>query len=205
MAVGINRKTDLERIIMKKRHTAEEISGILAEVGQRSAAGDTVERVCRELGVGPATYYAWQKRYSRMSAGQLVRLKELEAEVVRLRKTVTALSLDNSILHEVTQTMLNPEQNRQAVRHVRVALGVSERRACAALLQTRCAPNGPSQRQLKDQRLMESIRRVSHTHPRAGYRRIAGLLRLEGTSVTDKQVYRLRRMLQSPPDDNRIQ
>ena len=68
---------------MKKRHTAEEISGILAEVNKRSADGGTVERACRELGVGPATYYAWQKKYSRMNSGQLARLKELEAEVAR--------------------------------------------------------------------------------------------------------------------------
>jgi putative transposase len=187
---------------MKRMHSPEEIAAVLDEVSKRLAVGDTVEQVCRERGVGPATYYAWQKKYRRMSPDQLMRMKELEGEVTRLRRTVASLSLDNAILREVTRTMLNLEQSRQAVRHVRVTLSVSERRACAALLQTRGSPAGPSPRQLKDRHLMESIRRLSQAHPRAGYRRIAGLLRQEGTSITDKQVYRLWRKYRSGSGDD---
>ena len=37
-----------------------------------------VEDLCRELGIRAATVYGWRKKYFRMEASQLKRLKELK-------------------------------------------------------------------------------------------------------------------------------
>jgi putative transposase len=179
---------------MSKWHAPEEIGRFLAEVARRSAAGGTVEQVCRELGIGVATYYTWQKRYGRMNPGQLARLKMVEAENARLRKDMAALVLDNAILRETVDAVLSPAQKRMAVRCVQERLSVPERRVCSVLSRSSGARLGRS----RDEQVLAAILRLSASHPRAGYRRIAELLRAEGMQVTDKQVYRLRRMLRSP-------
>ena len=48
--------------------------------------GQRVEDLCRELGIRPATFYGWRKKYSGMEASQLKRLKELEEENVSLSR-----------------------------------------------------------------------------------------------------------------------
>jgi putative transposase len=188
---------------MSKWHTPEEIGRLLAEVDSRAAAGDTVERVCREIGLGIATYYTWQKKYGRMSPGQLAWLTEILAENARLRRDLTALSLDNAILRHAVDETLSPRVKHQVVQHVRDALAVPERRVRTVLLSSR----HPERRELlrrapEEERLMEAIWRVLETHPRAGYRRIGQLLRAEGIWASDKQVYRLRRLLRSPEEGN---
>ncbi len=47
---------------MKKRFTEEQIVGILRE-GQ--AGGKSVEQLCRDHGISPATYYLWKRKYGR--------------------------------------------------------------------------------------------------------------------------------------------
>jgi putative transposase len=184
---------------MSKWHTPEEIGRLLTEMNDRVSAGDTVEQVCRERGVGIATYYTWRRKYGRMGAGQLVVLKEIEAENTRLQRNLEALSLRNAILQEAVDKMLNTEQKRQAARHVQQVLGVSEHQACKVLLHTRRL----SHRAAFDEKLMKAVRRLSEANPQAGYRRVAGLLRDEGISVSDKQVYRLRRLVRSLHDRKR--
>jgi transposase-like protein len=85
---------------MKKRYTAEEIVKMLREADAKVAGGGTVEQACRELGISDATYYTWRKKYGRMKANELKRLKELEKENSRLKKLVADLSLDKAILQE---------------------------------------------------------------------------------------------------------
>jgi putative transposase len=190
---------------MRKRHTAEEIGRILAEVGRRTAADATVEQVCRELGIGPATYYLWQRKYGRMDSDQLGQLRELQRENARLRRLVTVLSRRQVVLQEVVEEFLTPVQRRQAVEHIQKALSVSQRHACAVLRQSRSTQRRRAGRRVKDDLLMEAIRRTAQAHPQAGYRRIAELLRTEGESVSDKQVYRLWRLLKSPRQDGGMQ
>ena len=61
-----------------------------------------VKDVCRKHGISDATYYNWKAKYGGMEASDLKRMKELEAENARLKKRVADLSLDNSILKEVS-------------------------------------------------------------------------------------------------------
>ena len=56
--------------------------------------GQRVEELCRELGIRPAPFYGWRKKYSGMEASQLKRLKELEEENRKLKQMYADQSLD---------------------------------------------------------------------------------------------------------------
>jgi transposase-like protein len=58
--------------------------------------------VCKKLGISEPTYYRWRKEYGGLRVDQAKRLKQLEHENARLKKLVADLSLDNSILKEVS-------------------------------------------------------------------------------------------------------
>lgn len=77
--------------------------------------------------------------------------------------------------------------------HVKQKLGVSERRACKLLGQTRSTQR--YQRRLPDQEavLLKRLHELSREHPRYGYRRITVLLNKEAWRVNKKRVQRLWR------------
>ena len=64
--------------------------------------GLAVIEACRKLGITEQTYYRWKKAYGGLRVDQANRLKGLEQENARLKRLVADLSLDNSILKEVT-------------------------------------------------------------------------------------------------------
>ena len=88
---------------MKKRFTTEQIIGKLREAEVLLSKGETMEAVCRQIGVTDQTYYRWRKEYGGIKLDQAKRLKELERENAQLRKIVTDLSIDNSILKEANR------------------------------------------------------------------------------------------------------
>lgn len=81
----------------KSRFTEAQIIGILNEQG----SGLKVSEICRKHGISEATYHNWKSKYGGLSVDELKRLKELEAENLRLRRLVADLSLDNQILKEI--------------------------------------------------------------------------------------------------------
>ena len=83
----------------KSRFTETQIIKAIKE----QELGRTTAEVCRELGISQATFYKWKKKYSGMDANQLKRLKELEAENMRLKRMYADLSLDHSLLKEVLE------------------------------------------------------------------------------------------------------
>ena len=87
----------------KKKHTAEEIINKLREAEVLQAKGQTLEEVVRQLGISSVTYYKWRKEYGGLRVDQAKRFKEIEQENQRLRKVVADLTIDNSILKEVTR------------------------------------------------------------------------------------------------------
>jgi len=87
----------------RKHFTPEQIIKKLREAEILQAKGETVEQMCRKLGVSDVTYYRWRKEYGGMQVEQARRLKDLEQENARLKKLVADLSLDNSILQEVAK------------------------------------------------------------------------------------------------------
>src|ERR1017187_308279 len=93
----------LEDKIMKKRFTTEQIIGKLREAEVLLSKGEAMETVCRQIGVTDQTYYRWRKEYGGVRLDQAKRLKELEKENAQLRKIVTDLTIDNSILKEASR------------------------------------------------------------------------------------------------------
>jgi len=84
----------------RKFHKPEQIVKLLREAQARQANGQTVDEVCRQLGISDATYYNWRKQYGRMDVNQAKQLKSLQKENSQLKKLVADLSLDNAILKE---------------------------------------------------------------------------------------------------------
>jgi putative transposase len=49
------------------------------------------------------TYYRWRQEYGGLRSDQVRRMKDLEAENTRLRRTVSDLTLDKMILAEAAR------------------------------------------------------------------------------------------------------
>jgi transposase-like protein len=84
----------------RKRHTAEQVIGLLRQAEVALAQGRTVGEICRELGVSEASFYRWRSEYGGLKVDQARRLKDLECENARLKRAVTELTLDKLILKE---------------------------------------------------------------------------------------------------------
>jgi hypothetical protein len=54
--------------------------------------------------VTEVTYYRWRNEYGGLKGDQVKRLKELEAENMRLRRAISDLTLDKLILQEAAPT-----------------------------------------------------------------------------------------------------
>ena len=67
---------------------------------KRAEAGLAVPDLCRELGISTATFYKWRARYGGMDVSMMARMKELEAENVRLRKMYVEEKLKAEIVAE---------------------------------------------------------------------------------------------------------
>ncbi|GGC60665.1 transposase [Siccirubricoccus deserti] len=87
----------------RKRHTAEQIIGLLRQAEVEFAQGRTVGEICRRLEVSEATFYRWRSEYGGLKVDQARRLKDLERENARLKWAVAELTLDKQILKEAAQ------------------------------------------------------------------------------------------------------
>lgn len=84
----------------RKYHRPEQIVKLLREAEAKLSQGQTVDEVCRQLGISDATYYNWRKQYGQMKLDQVKQLKALQKENARLKKLVADQLLDNVILKE---------------------------------------------------------------------------------------------------------
>lgn len=87
----------------RKRHTAEQIIGMLRTIEIECGKGSSVEDACRKQGISNVTYHRWKKEYGGLRIDQAKRLKELEQENTRLKKIVANQAIDLSILKEVAR------------------------------------------------------------------------------------------------------
>ena len=88
--------------------------------------------------------------------------------------------------------MVTPAAEREAVAHLRTALGMSERRACKALGCCRMTIRYQTLR-TDDVVLRERMKAIAHERRRFGYRRLHVLLRREGHRVNHKRLFRIYR------------
>ena len=178
----------------RKNYTAAQIINGLrrAEVGL--ANGKSMKEVIRDLGVSEQTYYRWRREYGGMKTSQAKRLKELEKENQRLKRAVADLTVDNMILKEASKgKLLSPERRRRCVVRVQQRLGVSERRACEVLGQTRSTQRRSRKRGADEAALRADVVKVAGRFGRYGYRMVTGMLRAEGWVVNHKRVERIWR------------
>ena len=88
---------------MRKRHTPEQIIGLLRDAEAELASGKTIAQACQKLGVSEPTFHRWRNQYGGMKVEEAKRLKELEAENARLKKIVANQSLDIDMLKELSR------------------------------------------------------------------------------------------------------
>jgi len=81
----------------KSKFTESQIVAILAE----GEAGMPVAEVCRKHGISNATYYQWKSKYAGVSANELKRIKDLEAENAKLKRMYAELALENVAIKDV--------------------------------------------------------------------------------------------------------
>ena len=62
--------------------------------------GQSVAEAVRSIGVTQVTRYRWRKEFGGLKTDQVTRLEDLEKENERLRKAVSALTLEKLILGE---------------------------------------------------------------------------------------------------------
>ena len=68
--------------------------------------GVAVGEICRQAGIGQATYFNWKKKCAGLLPTEMRRLKALEDENTKLRKLVADLSLDREMLQDVIRRKL---------------------------------------------------------------------------------------------------
>lgn len=83
---------------MKKRFTEEQIIKAL----DRLRSGTTAKELSREMGVAQQTLYTWKRKFGEMDALEAQKLKQLELENSRLKRIVADLTLDVTMLKDVT-------------------------------------------------------------------------------------------------------
>jgi putative transposase len=88
---------------MGKRRTSEQIRRLLREADRDLAKGLTVADVCRQLGISANSYYRWRQRHDPAQVDEARRLRELQAEIERLKLLVAELLLDKKMLQDVAK------------------------------------------------------------------------------------------------------
>ena len=84
----------------RQRDKREEIVGTLRQAEVLHGQGLSMAEAIRPRGISEVTCARWRKAWGGMSGDQLRRLKELEKDHERLRRTVSDLTLDTQILSE---------------------------------------------------------------------------------------------------------
>ncbi len=131
----------------KKKHTPEEIVAKLQQVDVLVSQGTPVADAVRQIGVTEVIYYRLRQEYGGLKLDHVKRLKELELENARLRKTVSDLTLDKLILKEAARRTTEPRAG-PGVHRARPAGSVDLRApglcgARPATVDTAQAPAGP--------------------------------------------------------------
>jgi len=81
------------------RFTDSQILAIL----KQAEGGLPVPELCREHGIGSATFYKWRAKFGGMDASLMKRMKELEDENRRLKKMYAEERLVSEIRKEVIE------------------------------------------------------------------------------------------------------
>ena len=81
----------------KSRFSDSQIIAIL----KQAEGGVAVPELCREHGMSSATFYKWRSKFGGMDASLMTRMRELEEDNRRLKKTYVDVQLQRDVLDEV--------------------------------------------------------------------------------------------------------
>ena len=87
----------------RKGHSPEQVLNKLRQVEVAVAGGKSVGQAVREIEVTDHTYYRWRREYGGLNLDQARRLKKLEQENARLKRTIADLALDKQILKDAAE------------------------------------------------------------------------------------------------------
>ena len=88
---------------MSKRRTVDQIQRLVREADRDLAKGLTVADICRKFGIAEATYHRWRKLHDPAQVDDARRVRELQAEVDRLKRLVAELMLDKQMLQDIAK------------------------------------------------------------------------------------------------------
>jgi putative transposase len=81
----------------RKRHTEEQIIGILNE----AQAGAKTGELCRRHSISEKTFYLWKAKFAGMTVSDAKKLRALEAENSKLKHMLADQLLDNKVLKDL--------------------------------------------------------------------------------------------------------
>jgi len=94
-----------------KKHTPEQIAGLLRQVEVGLANGKTTAQASKEALIAAQTYYRWRKEQGGLQGDHARRLKELEQQNAKLKRMVADLSLDKLVLKDIASGNFHSTQH----------------------------------------------------------------------------------------------
>jgi putative transposase len=88
---------------MAKRRTTQQIKRLLKEADRDLAKGLTVADFCRKAGITQTSYYRWRHRLDPAAVDEASQVRELQAELERLKLLVADLLLEKTMLQDVAK------------------------------------------------------------------------------------------------------
>lgn len=86
----------------KSKFSESQIVGILKD----AESGVAVADLLRKHGISKATFFNWRSKYGGASVADVKRLRELEAENAKLKRTYADLALENAAIKDVLNRKL---------------------------------------------------------------------------------------------------
>ena len=65
-----------------------------------------MKEICRRHGISDATFYNWKSKHGGMSASELKRLREMEAELGQYKRMYAELAHENYALRDLIEKKL---------------------------------------------------------------------------------------------------
>ena len=125
------------------RFTDEQIIGFL----KQAQAGMAIKDICRSGGFSPQTFYKWRSRFGGMVSSDAAKLRDLEAENNKIKKTAGRGAPGHSRAQKrLWGKALAPQVKREAITQMIKTHLLSERRACCLVGLSRDSFRHPPQR-----------------------------------------------------------